>query len=255
MYQMYGGQGSGFIKSAITDGGYIANNIPSTPIYRGMTDPGAFLTPELKEQADLLQRGEFTGDINNLYSAMMQQYENFTRTITSTMTGFPVRENLEAPARLLVPLDTPFRNRTKRVPGSGTASAWRQITSLGGGYGVNTTVNGAASNATQTLVSTAGMQAGDVIFFATTNASRIVSSVTNTTVVVLTATISTTNGEVVTRVGQPGTGTGAIRAFFAETGAPAARSTVYASKSATYKLLGSYADITVFSMAAGNTWN
>src|SRR5205807_496279 len=41
------------------------------------------------------------------------------------------------------------------------------------------------------------------------------------------------------------------RAFFAETGAPAAHSSVYADKSATYKLLGTYYDVTGFAMAAG----
>ncbi len=60
-----------------------------------------------------------------------------------------------------------------------------------------TTVNGAASSATQTLVSTTGMAAGDKIYFETTGAERTILSVDSGTVVTLTATISTTNGETV----------------------------------------------------------
>ncbi len=251
MYAMLGD--GGFMPTGLERGPIIP--VPSSPIYRG-GQMARELPPEMVETALRIERGDVAGiDVQAFNMALWQQVQQIQRTITSTMTGFPVRENLEAPASLLVPLDTPFRNRTKRVPGSGVAAAWRQITSLGGGYGVNTLENGGgASSATQTLVSTAGMQPGDVLYFATTNATRIVSSVTNATVVVLTATISTTSGEVVTRVGQPGTGVGAIRTFFAETGAPAARSTVYASKSASYKLLGSYGDVTGFAMATGATY-
>jgi hypothetical protein len=62
---------------------------------------------------------------------------------------------------------------------------------------VTTTVNGAASSATQTLASTTGLQAGDKIYFETTADERTILSVDSGTVVTLTATISTTNGETV----------------------------------------------------------
>lgn len=56
------------------------------------------------------------------------------RGITSGMTGFPVRESLESEATLLMPSDTPIRNRLPRVAGSGKAAAWKQVTSQGGGW-------------------------------------------------------------------------------------------------------------------------
>jgi hypothetical protein len=67
---------------------------------------------------------------------------------------------------------------------------------------VATTVTTGASSATQTVGSTTNMAAGDVLWFAVSAASRIVSSVTNATTVVLTATISTTTAEAVTKLEQ-----------------------------------------------------
>ncbi len=43
-------------------------------------------------------------------------------SITTQTPGFPSRENLEAPAAMLVPVETPLRNLLPRVPGSGEAS-------------------------------------------------------------------------------------------------------------------------------------
>lgn len=194
-------------------------------------------------------------DVQKLIGDIWSQVMDVQRTITSTMTAFPVRENLEAEAKILVPLDTPVRNRLRRVPGSGKSTAWKQLTSLGGGFGFQTTVTTGASSATQTVGSTAGMRAGDILWFATTAAARTVSSITNATTVVLTATISTTTAETVTNTTLPaGAGANAnsqLRAFFAETGAPAAHTSVYADKSVSYKLLGTYYDVTGFAMAAG----
>jgi hypothetical protein len=61
-----------------------------------------------------------------------------------------------------------------------------------------TTVTTGASSATQTVGNTAGMAAGDVLYFATTAVYRTVISVTNSTTVVVDATLSTTTAEVVT---------------------------------------------------------
>lgn len=253
--QMFGSIGpmrAGFMPAHIPAGGLGG---PSIPIYtRGIGNMGSDMPPEAMQRMEQIMRGEFEGDVSLALSDITQQVQEFKRTITSGMTAFPVRENLEAPARVLVPLDTPMRNRIPRTGGKGLASAWKQLTSLGGGYGVNTTVTTGATSATQTLGSTAGMQPGDVLYFATAAVNAIVSSVTNSTTVVLTASITTTTSEVVTRVGEPGTGPGAVRAFFAESGAPASHTSVYANKSASYKLLGTYGDITGFAMASGATY-
>lgn len=166
---------------------------PSIPILsRGQNLPemSADLRERLTRISEVkdLQRAEAAGDITQVLFQLGQTMAEFQRNITSTMTAFPVRENLEAEAKLLVPVDTPVRNKLARTPGAGTASAWRQATSLGGGWA-----------------------AGD----------------------------------------QPGEGPGAVRAFFAETGAPAEHTTVYAAKSASYKLLGTYGSVTGFAMATG----
>lgn len=240
----------GFMPPMLGPGGL--GDLPqSMPIYNRSAQvvPNA----ELDEAMLALERGEFTGDTQALMQQFAMTIGGIQRQITSATSNFPIRENLEAPALALSPTDTPFRNRIKRVPGSGSAVAWRQMTSYGGGYGLTTTVTSGASSATQTVGDTAGMQAGDSLYFATTNAFRIVSSVTNGTTVVLTATISTTTAEVVTKgpYFQPGGNNAAIRSFFSETGAPAARATTYAAKSASYKLLGIYGSITGFAMATG----
>lgn len=65
--------------------------------------------------------------------------------------------------------------------------------------GFSSNVNGAASSTTQTLNSTLGLLDGDYLYFATTGAQRQISSVLSGTQVLLTATISTTHAEVVTR--------------------------------------------------------
>ncbi len=61
----------------------------------------------------------------------------------------------------------------------------------------NTTVTTGASSATQTVGTTAGMLAGSILYFNTAAVFRVVSSVTNSTTVVLTSSISSTTNEVV----------------------------------------------------------
>jgi hypothetical protein len=158
----------------------------------------AELSPELRTGLDAIQRGEFTGDPIQFSLQMAQEIEGLRtefgdviRAITSSTSNLPVRENLEAPAIVLVPQDTPFRNMLPRVSGSGLASAWRQVTSLGGGWG--------------------------------------------------------------TSLDQPG-GSTAKRVFYAETGAPAEFTTEYASKTASYKLIGAYGSVTNFAAAAGASY-
>lgn len=60
-----------------------------------------------------------------------------------------------------------------------------------------TSVTVAASSTTQTVGSTEGMMVGDTLYFATAKAFRVVASITSSTVVELTASISTTAGETV----------------------------------------------------------
>lgn len=67
-----------------------------------------------------------------------------------------------------------------------------------------TTVTTGASSATQTLGSTNGIKAGDVLYFATTAVYAAVASVTSATVLVLGTSISTTTAEAVTVYGLSG---------------------------------------------------
>lgn len=89
---------------------------------------------ELRTGLAQLERGEFGGDVDQLVAQFALTMSQFQRGIDTSMSAFPVRENLEAEAKILVPADTPFRNRLKRTPGAGTSSAWKIVTSLGGGW-------------------------------------------------------------------------------------------------------------------------
>lgn len=146
-----------------------------------------FDSPEIRDLTLALERGDSL-DQAQMATHLASLLAGINRGITSGMTAFPVRENLEAEVTILVPTDTPMRNRIPRVPGAGTAAAWRQLTSLGGGWG--------------------------------------------------------------TSVDQPGGGS-ATRSFFAEAGAPAEFTSVYAAKSAGYKLMGILGSVTGFAMASG----
>lgn len=87
-----------------------------------------------------------------------------------------------------------------------------------------TTVNGAANSATQTLADTTGLNDGDKIYFYTTGAERTILTVNSSTSVTLTATINTTNGETVRKrlyVNDIGNiGTIRIRSLVSSTSAP-----------------------------------
>lgn len=140
---------------------------------------------------DQIARGKMPDgiDINQQLALTMQSLQ---RGVTSGMTAFPVRENLEAEVQVLVPTETPVRNMIARVPEpGGTAVAWRQNTSLGGGWGSSFDQVGGGS---------------------------------------------------------------AAQAFFAEAGTPEEITSVYASKSASFKLLGQKGSVTGFAMAAGRNF-
>ena len=105
---------------------------PSMPLFSRAAAPAP--PQELHEALGQIQRGEFAGDISSILLQMSAHQQEVQRAITSGMTAFPVRENLEAEAKVLVPLDTPVRNKLPRRVGSGKASAWKQLTSMGGGW-------------------------------------------------------------------------------------------------------------------------
>lgn len=69
------------------------------------------------------------------------------RAITTSTSGFPVREDLESEATLLVPKDTPLRNMIPRKAGAGVAHQWRQVTGYGGGWGTSVDQPGGGSAA------------------------------------------------------------------------------------------------------------
>ncbi len=213
-------------------------------------------TAQVKEAAESgnLERTEFVGSLAEVADKMSLSVSGLMRTMAAA--NVPVRENLEAPAVNLIPLDTPLRNMFPRRPQpGGTAVAWKQLSSIGGAYGTTTTVTTGASSATQTVGATGGMRAGDTLYFAVTAATRTVSSIASATSVVLTATISTTTAEAVTRTSQAQPGAGVAQpVFYAETGAPTTFEQTYVDKSAAFKLLGGYGKITDFAMAAGRNY-
>lgn len=135
---------SGFMNSyeVLGDRGFAP--APEVPLMARFE--GAKLPATLQGDIDLLERGQFSGDIQKLLTEYMLQTKSIYRGVTSTMTNFPVRENLEAEAKLLIPVDTPWRNRLARSLGSGTASQWRTVTTTGGGWGTGTDQPGGTAN-------------------------------------------------------------------------------------------------------------
>lgn len=219
---------------------------------------GVQLPAETMEVITAIERGAYTGDVNQALASIAVQIQNLNRAITSGTANLPVRENLEAEAKILVPMDTPMRNRIPRKTGAGLASLWRQITSFGGGYGAATTLTtGAGNNATANTVftSAAGFRVGDTIAVGSggTLETVAITAISGTAVTVSPALANDQRSSAVVKIsGQPGgSAQGAVRSFFAETGAPADHTTVYAAKSAGYKLLGSFGSVTGFAIAAG----
>ena len=100
-----------FMPSAIVGAVFGGALPPSTGIYRA----DAALPKDLVEAAAAIERGDFTG---NVQSVMQSLIAHLQRGITSTITAFPKRENLEAEAKILVPVETPLRNRLPRSVGS-----------------------------------------------------------------------------------------------------------------------------------------
>ena len=205
-----------------------------------------------------IRRAQQSGDVNEILSALGMTQVEFQRAITTTNTAFPSRENLEADAKVLIPLDTPLRNKIPRVVGSGLAAKWKQLISLGGGYAGATTTNAniAAAATTLTVVSAAGFTPGDTLLVDTGAAQeiRIIGSISGTTVTVTVAfTNAHTQPVAVTKYGvQPGSNqTGALQAFFAETGAPAEHTSVYADQIQSYKLMGEIGRVSGFAAAGG----
>lgn len=62
---------------------------------------------------------------------IQERIREMQKTVTTTQTSFPVRENLAAEAKIVVAIDTPLLNWMPTHPGAGKAAAWREITSFG----------------------------------------------------------------------------------------------------------------------------
>jgi hypothetical protein len=247
---------------------------PETPALARGLSAEANATIERMQAMAGIERADMTLDMRQMLAGMANVIAEQQRAITTANANtswIPIRENLEAPARLLVPTETPVRNMLPRVMGSGLATAWRQIISMGGGYGYPTTVTSGVASATQTVASTAGIQPGDILQFVTATTGviigvRTVLSITSPTVLVLTATVTTVTGDYVYDTTRPygaGTPTGIMlgatptytaRSFYAESGAPPDKGTTYAARSEAYKLLGTLGSVTGFAAAAGDSY-
>jgi hypothetical protein len=137
---------AGFRPGNLPKGGLTIIEVQGTPIVAPAANltleraAGAYeefqqMPRETQQLTQEIARGEFQGDVNEALKQLAQQLVSVQRGVTSGMTAFPVRENLEAPARNLVPEETPIRNMLPRVPGAGLAAVWIQAVSLGGGWG------------------------------------------------------------------------------------------------------------------------
>lgn len=203
----------------------------------------------IQTQAQIL-RGEIAPD-----EAIIKMQRLIERGVTSSMTAFPVRENLDAEVVVLSPVDTPLRNMLPRVPGSGLAAKWKQQTAFGASLGTLTKTSGALNAAnTLTVDNTRGFFVGeDFLYLGTT--FRITAINHGTNVISVAAGIglnSQLDDQAVLKVGffWPEQGT-AGRIFYKEDGAPESNTEVYADKTASYKLLGDMGSITMFAMAGG----
>ena len=103
---------------------------PSVPIYtRGsqLTEATNELIERMQrfEVPENIERGgsvEMMGDLASLQKQLGMTLAEMKRAITTSTTNFPVRENLEAPARNIIPTDTPLRNMLPRTVGAGTVT-------------------------------------------------------------------------------------------------------------------------------------
>jgi hypothetical protein len=275
---------AGFMLPSFSPNGVQAIG-PSIPIYTrasGLSQQSdEFIERMERFNADGVERVDLMGDLGSIQKQIGLTLGEMKRAITSTTTAFPVRENLEAPARNLVPTETPMRNRLPRTVGAGTASQWRQIVSMGGGFGFATTTSSAGAVTAPVLASTAGIKVGDVVQFITATTGvpiggtvalslRTVTAVTATTITV--ASVTVVSGDLIVNTGNATqTAAGYIhgrpagagvpagitaatyfgRNFYAETGAPAEKQSSYIAQSKGYKLMGTFGSVTGFAMAAG----
>jgi hypothetical protein len=230
---------------------------PSNPIFnRFMQADMPGLPKNLARAIKEIRRGSFNGDVSQVLVQLANAQREFVRGITSQTTAFPVRENLEAEAKLLVPLDTPVRNMLPRTPGSGLSSKWKQASSMGGGYSAATTLTSltTAGGATSIAVaSSVGFSVNDEVYIGTGAALEnvLISAIVDTTHITVVTTQNHANTDPVVKVNiEPG-GTTPIQSFYSETGAPAAHTTVYVDQNVSYKLLGTYGSVTGLAIAGG----
>jgi hypothetical protein len=206
---------------------------------------------ELAEFDEQLQRGA----VSDPDATLARLLGTLNRGVTSGMTAFPVRENLEAEALALTPVETPLRNMLPRVPGAGTAVKWKVQTSFGTGLGTATTTSGTTNTAnTLTVVNARGFFVGESFLY--TGTTFVITAINYSTNVISVASgigaDSQTNGQTVVKVSLFWPESGApTRMFYSETGAPVESTTVYADRTASYKLLGDMGSVTLFAAASG----
>ena len=248
---------AGFLRPDLPAGGLQVG--PSVPIITRGRNIDDLISPALREQLGQIQRSEFTGDVNQILLQIGMSMQQFSRAITSTTANLPVRENLEAESKILVPLDTPMRNKMARRMGSGLSTKWRQTISLGGGYSIATTTTSATSTTgSQSIpvVSSTGFNVGDVVIIDTLGNAEActITAKADSTHITITTTIAVhaSGSPIVRATDQPGgVSAGYVRSFFAESGAPADHATVYANQTLPYALLGTYGSVTGLAMAGG----
>ena len=241
---------SSFLDFAVLGAMLPAALVPSQPLYGRVFD-----SQEAESLMAVVSRADSAPEI--VAQARQRLEQIAMRGITSGMTAFPVRENLEAEAKILIPVETPLRNRLPRVPGAGLAAKWKTITGFGTGFVTSTTTSG-TTNSTNTLTVTNanGFYPGETILYnSNTHTITAVNYSTNVISVGASPGItsnSQTNGQavVINSYFQPGGGA-ASQMFFSESGSPVEKTTVYADRTASYKLLGEKGSVTVFAMAAG----
>jgi hypothetical protein len=244
---------SAICRPAVLDENGWANNPAMRPISRSIWTQGEYA--DIAKRQDMILRGEVPSQDLAAFSMKLQMDLLNQIARAQTSSNIPTRQDLEAPSFMTIPLDTPVRNMLPRSQGSGVASQWYATTSIGGGYGVNTTVPSGATSATQTFGSTDGMQPGMSLYFSLSNQYAIVSSITNSAVAVLTTSITTTTNDVVTMGPYAELGQNPIQVAFSETGAPASADVTYLEVTKNYKLLGTLGQITGFAMATGATFD
>lgn len=69
--------------------------------------------------------------VNATLAEIQKQVADLQKVVATSDTAFPVRENLAAEAKIVIPVDTPLLRRFPQKQGSGKASAWKEITSFG----------------------------------------------------------------------------------------------------------------------------